>query len=222
MLNFTSGLVSNYQINDQIVLPGVITPAPLTVTGAVVNNKPYDNTTTATLSNFGNLNGVFSPDVVTLDSSGVSANFTSKNAANNIPVTVTGYALGGADAADYTVTSPTGLLANIIPATVTISNAATVTKVYNGNNVATLGASNYTLGGLIGTDNATLTTTGGTYNSPDVLAANTATFNGLVLNVTSGLPGNYTLNGSNHRGAHQLHHAGDDHRRRRRHSDQGL
>ena len=169
-LSFSSGSATDYSLSGTMVaLTGSITPAPLTVTGAVVNNKPYDGTATTSLLNLGALNGVFGSDVVTINSSGVTANFTSKNAANNIPVTVTGYALGGANAADYSVASPAGLVANIIPATITIANAATVTKGYDGTNVATLGASaNYTLNGFVGTDNATLTTTGGTYNTPDV------------------------------------------------------
>ena len=76
--------------------------------------------------------------------------------------------------------SQLAFFANIIPATITITGAAPVTKVYDGTSFATLVAGNYTLTGFVGTDNATLTTTGGAYNSPDVATATTANFIGWV------------------------------------------
>jgi len=59
---------------------------------------------------------VLGADNVTLDTTAYAANFPSKNVGNNLAVTVGGYALGGTDAGNYTVSQPTGLTANITPA----------------------------------------------------------------------------------------------------------
>ena len=53
----------------------------------------------------------------TIDSSGYSATFDSASAGTGKPVTVTGVALGGADAGNYTVSQPSGLTADIAPPT---------------------------------------------------------------------------------------------------------
>ncbi|WP_380941875.1 YDG domain-containing protein, partial [Sphingomonas floccifaciens] len=84
-----------------------ITAAPLTVTGATVSNKVYDGTTQATLT--GGTITAFGADVVTLtQGAGV---FADKNAGTGKSVTVSGYALTGADAGNYTLTQPTSLTA---------------------------------------------------------------------------------------------------------------
>src|SRR6266542_868470 len=68
-----------------------VNPKALTVTGIAVVDHVYDAGTTATL-NFGSaaLQGIVSPDVVTLNTSGYTATFASKNVANGVGVTVTG------------------------------------------------------------------------------------------------------------------------------------
>ena len=86
-----------------------ITPKELTILTPIVKNKLEDGTTTATLT--GTLNGVVSPDVVTLT---LSAVFATATAGNGIAITSTSV-LGGIDAGNYTLTQPTGLTANIYP-----------------------------------------------------------------------------------------------------------
>ena len=94
----------------------------LTVNGAVANNKPYDGSKAATVDfTAASLVGVVSGDTVTLVTSGYSAEFNDKNVGTDKPVTVTGVALGGADAANYTVSQPTGLKANITSRQVTVT-----------------------------------------------------------------------------------------------------
>jgi hypothetical protein len=96
----------------------------LTITGAVANDKFYDGTTTATVVFKGaGLNGVLAGDAVTIDSSGYSATFDSASAGADKPVTVTGVALGGADAGNYTASQPSGLTADIAPMSTAVSSS---------------------------------------------------------------------------------------------------
>src|SRR5207253_2005280 len=91
-----------------------ITAKGLTVTGITASNKIYDGNTNATVDFSGaSLNGIVSPDVVTINSSGYTASFANKNVGTAKPVTVTGVALSGADAGNYSVSQPSGLTGNI-------------------------------------------------------------------------------------------------------------
>jgi hypothetical protein len=97
------------------VATGTITPAPLTVTGITANDKHYDGTTAATLNTSGAmLVGVRSGDVVTLDTSTAVGTFASAAVGNHVTVTMSGLALGGPQAADYTLVPPT-TSSNILP-----------------------------------------------------------------------------------------------------------
>jgi hypothetical protein len=105
-------------IDSSATLAGgeTITPAPLTVTGITANDKRYDGTTTATLNTSGAMIvGVVNGDTVTLDTSAATATFASAGIGNNIPVTVSGLALKGVQAGNYTLVQP-ALTANILPA----------------------------------------------------------------------------------------------------------
>jgi hypothetical protein len=99
---------SNYSIT-QPTLTADITAATLTITNPAVTSKTYDGSTTATIT--GTLNGVISPDNVTLVGSGT---FASANVATGIQVT-SNCSLSGTDAGNYSLTQPTGLTGNILP-----------------------------------------------------------------------------------------------------------
>ncbi|MBL7772030.1 MAG: hypothetical protein JNM95_04100 [Chitinophagaceae bacterium] len=86
-----------------------ITPKELTILNPVAASKLFDGTTTTTMT--GTLSGVLSPDNIILVPSAV---FTSSAIGNNIPVTSTS-TITGALVANYTLTQPTGLTANIYP-----------------------------------------------------------------------------------------------------------
>ncbi len=86
-----------------------ITPAPL-VASVTANNKPFDNTTAATIASR-SLGGILGTDVVTI--SGGSATFADIGVGNNKIVTATGLAIGGTDAGNYTFNSTATTLANI-------------------------------------------------------------------------------------------------------------
>jgi hypothetical protein len=159
-----------------------ITPAPLNVTG-ILADKVYDRTIAATLNTAGAaFIGIFGSDVVTLVSTGASAAFASKDAGNGISVTVTGLALGGAQAGDYTLTQP-ALTANIVPAPLTVSGITAGTKVYDGTTTATLNTAGAVLSGILSGDAVTLNASAavGTFASKDVANNVTVAISGLTL-----------------------------------------
>jgi hypothetical protein len=135
----------------------------LTINGAVANNKEYDGTTTATV-NFSGASlagGVVSGDTVTIDSSGYSASFASKTVGTSKAVTVTGVTLGGVDAANYSVSQPSGLTANITAKALTINGAVANNKQYDGGTSATVNFSGASLaGGVASGDTVTINSSG--------------------------------------------------------------
>ena len=157
-----------------------ITPATLTVTGVTANDKVYDGTTAASL-NVSNaaLVGVFSGDLVTLDSNGATGTFASPNVGDDILVTISGLTLGGAQATDYSLTQPT-TTADIAPLFMVLSSAPTTVGPTNAESltftiVFSEAVSNVT------TDDFRLTSTGtatGTIASVD--ASSGTTFNVVV------------------------------------------
>ncbi len=92
-----------------------ISPATLTVSGVTAENKVYDGTNAATLDTAGAaLQGMVSGDVVTLETAGATGTFASKDVAAGITVTISGLAIDGQQAANYTLVQPT-TTANISP-----------------------------------------------------------------------------------------------------------
>jgi hypothetical protein len=97
--NYTfTGATGNYIVN----------PLALTTSGAVAQSKVYDGTAAATITG-ATLTGVISSDIVTLSGGG---NFVDKNAGTTKAITGT-FLIGGTDSANYTLTQPTGLTADI-------------------------------------------------------------------------------------------------------------
>lgn len=133
-----SGTISAATIGGttvEVTIPSsTVTPKPLTISGIFINNKVENlGDFTATISGTPVLNGVLSIDNgnVTLDSSTATAVFTQDNAGTNIPVNVSGYAITGSAAANYLLTQPTGLTADITTvASPTITSALTFSSVY--------------------------------------------------------------------------------------------
>src|SRR5213078_4545367 len=104
-------------------------------------NRVYDGTTNATVTLSDNL---VSGD--TLSSSYTSASFANKNAGTAKTVSVSGIAISGADAANYTANTTTSTTANITARSLLVS-AASVNKVYDGNTTATATLSDNRLAG---------------------------------------------------------------------------
>ncbi|MDR3459148.1 MAG: cadherin-like domain-containing protein [Verrucomicrobiae bacterium] len=103
----------------------------LMVSGVVANNKVYDGTTNATLNLAGaSLNGVVNGDSLSLNAAGVVAGFASSNVGNGKAVTISGLALSGVAATNYTLTQPSGT-ANITPALAVVTLNRSV-QLYSG------------------------------------------------------------------------------------------
>jgi hypothetical protein len=111
-----------------------IDPKPITVTGIVFSDKPYDDTTAATPGETPTLDGIMGDDDVSLDDSQVSYNFVSAGIGRGITINRTGdYSLSGGKAANYTLTQPeSSFSGNIIKATPTITAPPTATSINQG------------------------------------------------------------------------------------------
>ncbi len=117
---------SNYNPATNVVRVLTVTPKPITISGLTADNKTQDGTTAATLSGTAILVGVLSGDVANVNLvSAPVANFASANVGTGIAVTVTGYSLSGSASANYSLSQPTGLTANINALTVPVATAAT-------------------------------------------------------------------------------------------------
>jgi hypothetical protein len=96
----------NYNVSTHTIA-GTITKKALTVTGITAGNKPWDGNTSATLNTGGaTLNGVISPDDVSLDKSGATGAFANSNV-GTWTVQISGLALSGTDKGNYSLTQPT-------------------------------------------------------------------------------------------------------------------
>jgi oligosaccharide reducing-end xylanase len=87
-----------------------VDPKPLTITGLSVQDKTYDESAAATVSDTAELNGKVGSDNVDIVSG--TAAFTDANAGTNKQVIFNGWSLSGADAGNYTLSLP-DLTANI-------------------------------------------------------------------------------------------------------------
>jgi hypothetical protein len=176
----------NYTLMDPTNVTANITVAGLTVSGVTAASKVYDGTTNAQLNGTPTLNGEVSGDDVSLVADGVSAAFDGPNVGTGIPVTVSGYAITGADAGNYILTQPSDLAADITAATLTITAAANA-KIYDG---STSAAVIPITSGLKGSD--TVTGLAETYDTPDAGAGKTLSVSAYTVN--DGNSGNnYTI-----------------------------
>ena len=114
-LALDNGAGTNYAVIQPTDVTGNITPAGLAIGGVTAADKAYDGTTVAILNGTPILSGQVSGDNVSLVTSNATASFADPTVGTNKPVTVTGYALTGADAGNYALTQPTGLTASILP-----------------------------------------------------------------------------------------------------------
>ncbi|NDB95958.1 MAG: filamentous hemagglutinin, partial [Verrucomicrobia bacterium] len=163
-MTLTGADANNYVLSQPAGLAANITAKALTISGATATSRVYDGSTIIAVSG-GNLLGVLPGDTVTLVDANAAGTTADKLVGNSKAVTVTGYVLGGANAAGYTVTQPTGLTANITKKDLTVTGAAAVNKLYNANNVASI-----TTTGLVGVVSGDVVTVtgGGAFATPNV------------------------------------------------------
>ena len=151
-LSLTGSASGNYNLIQPTGLTANITKANLAVSGISTANKVYDSTVSAVVSGTAAVSALGN-DTVTVSGVGVGA-FASKNAADNIGVTVSGYAIAGADSGNYNLLQPAGLNANITKANLIVSGLTAANKVYNKDLVANLGGT--AVVNALGNDNVTL------------------------------------------------------------------
>jgi len=107
---------SKYKLSEPTFLTADITPKDLTVY-VEAEDKVFDGTTAATLL-YGGFIGKETGDDVWLVDSAVSANFDTAAVGTDKPVTVSGLTIDGTDAGNYNFLQPTGVTADILPASV--------------------------------------------------------------------------------------------------------
>ena len=171
---------NNYTVITQSAT-GTITPAPLTVS-ATSANKVYDATTTATVTLSDNHLG---SDAVS-EGHG-AATFSDKNVGDGKAVIISGIAISGADAGDYTLQNTTAsATANITPAPLTVS-AVGVDTVYNATTAATVVLSDKHLAG----DSVTDSSTTASFSDKNVGSNKTVSVSGI--SIMGPDAGNYSL-----------------------------
>lgn len=199
-VQYVSGLASElgYRIVDNAASTGeyVIAPRALHVT-ATADSKVYDGTTAATAA--------LSDDRLAgdvLSSSFGAAAFDDKNAGSGKTVTVSGIAIGGADAGNYVVATNTDdgtvatATADIGRATLTVAGATGVNKIFDNTTRLPAAAGNgYAVLGLVPGDDVAVSA-GAVYDSAQP-GARSVVVSGAV--ASGGDAGNYdlvTANGS--------------------------
>ena len=201
--DFTAGdgtLASNYTLPTTASGDGQITALNLTASIIGDPTKPYDGTDSATLisSNF-SLSGF-----VGMESLTVNQTAGTYNGPNVLSATTVTASLAAGDftdgtgtlASNYTLPTTASGPGLITAVTLTAAIIDDPTKSYDGTSSATLTSSSFSLSGFVPMESLTVTQTAGTYNSPNVLGANTVTASLAAGDFTEGdgtLVSNYTL-----------------------------
>lgn len=177
----------NYSLAQPAGLVADITALQLTVSGASAENKVYDGTTDAVVAG-AVLEGVLGGDDVSLEGA-TSGEFAIADTGTGIAVTIN-MSLSGADAGNYTVAQPDGLVADITAKELTLSGASAEDKVYDGTTAAVV--SGGTLEGVIGEDEVSLEGgAAGEFASADAGTGIAVTITDM--NLSGADAGNYTL-----------------------------
>ncbi len=184
--------VANYTLAQPTATANISVKA-VTATGVTANTKAYDGTTTATLNWSGaTISGAISGDAVNLNTASATGAFADNAAGTNKTVTVTGLALAGLDAGNYTLSQPSAT-GTITAKGLTVVGVTANSKVYDGTTTATVIAGSATLVGAISSDAVSLNTGSatGAFADKTVGTNKTVTVAGLALTGTAAA--NYTL-----------------------------
>jgi filamentous hemagglutinin family protein len=148
----------NYNVVQPTGMIAAINKADIAIGGVSAVDKVYDGTVAAGLAGTATV-AAFGSDVVSVDGAGAAA-FADKNAGAGKAVTVTGFTLGGVDAANYNAVLPAALRATISQARLAVSGITASDKAFDGTTAATVSTAGAVLAGKIGADSITLTSTG--------------------------------------------------------------
>lgn len=189
-----TGLASNYTVSNPGTLTANISKASIaSVGGITAGNKVYDGTTVASLNTAGaSFIGMIAGD--SLSASATAGAFGDKNAGAGKVVSVSGIALGGTDAGNYSLASTTGsTTADIAAKALTIAGMTAGDKVYDGNTKASLTGGS--LVGLVGNETLGVNGLTAAFSDKNAGAAKTVTATGgtLVNGGNGGLASNYTV-----------------------------
>ena len=189
----SAGLASNYTLAGGTYAVD-ITAKAVTVSGVTASNKVYDATTAATLDTAAaQADGLITGDAVSFDAAKASGSFADGNVGTGKAVAVTGTALSGASAGNYTLTQPTGVTADITPKAVTVSGITAQNKVYDATMAATLNTAAAQANGLITGDTVSFDSASatGSFGDKNVGTGKAVTVSGTALSGASA--GNYAL-----------------------------
>jgi hypothetical protein len=131
---------------------------------------------------------VLSGDSVFLSSG--TGSFADKNAGTGKAVTVTGFTLTGTDAANYVLSQPAGLTADVTQASLTVSGVTASNKVYDATTTASLGGT-ASVSGLSGDSVSVAGMGAGSFTNKNVGSNKAISVTGYSLVGTDA--GNYTL-----------------------------
>jgi hypothetical protein len=173
---------ANYSANTTATTTADITALSLTVT-AIGNNKVYDGTTAATVS--------LSDNRVAGDSLSLSysASFANKNVGTAKSISVSGIALSGADAANYSANTTASATADITARMLTVSATAQA-KIYDGTIDATVTLSDDRVAG----DSLSTSYGSATFANKNVGTAKSVSVSGISITGTDSA--NYSANTS--------------------------
>jgi len=191
-----SGLYSTQQGYDITYAGGnaTVTPKPITASGITAASRDYDGTTDAVINTAAAsvAAGLVGTDVVVLDSASAAGAFADKNAGTGKTVNVTGLAISGADAANYSIAGA-AVTADITRKALTAATTTASDKAYDGNTTAVAGVSG--LAGFVGAETVGVASVSASFNSKDVATANLVTVSGVTLadGNNGGLASNYSI-----------------------------
>jgi filamentous hemagglutinin family protein len=173
-----------------------VTPRPLTSSGITAVDRVYDASTIVALNTAGaTLANAVGGDSVALVSAGATGAMSDKNVGTGKAVAVSGVALSGADAGNYTVTDASAATVDITPALLTSSGYTAVNRVYDGTTTVGLDTTAATLSGILDSDVVTIGSAAGTMTDKNVGTAKPVTISTVTLagadaaNYTAGASG---------------------------------
>jgi trimeric autotransporter adhesin len=168
----------NYVVTGTAGVTVNITPLAVTLDGVRAVNRSYDGTTAVAIdTSGGRVLGTIAGDDVALRTSGVAGALADKSAGDGRAVSVSGLALIGTDAGNYSASGGTGLTVNIARRVLNIGFVAS-NKVFDGSSAASFGGlTNNALAGDL------IVLSGGSASFNDANAGNgkTVTLGGLIV-----------------------------------------
>lgn len=165
-----------------------ITTRALTISGVSAQNKVYDRSNAATLSGTAAYVGLQNGESFVVTGT-PAATFADPNVANGIAVSVSGYT---APSANYSVTQPASLTANITQKTLTVSGTFTAPdKPYDGTTSSSIATNNLTVGTVETGDDVSIDAVVVAFGSAGVGSNKTVSITSLTLGGSAA--GNYQI-----------------------------